>query len=88
MNASVQGQVLGLVRERVDVGARVLGGDDDPGGAGARLRSTARVVAVEEVVEARGVRGMRRRTRVAKLLEVEDARLLDRVEERFDHVRD
>jgi len=39
------------------------------------------VVAVEEIVEARRMRGMRRSALVAKLLEVEDAGRLERLEE-------
>jgi hypothetical protein len=41
------------------------------------------VVTVKEVVEAGLMRRVRRRARVAKLLEVEDARLLERIEKRL-----
>ena len=81
MDATVEREVLGLMGERIDVSARVLGHDDDARRAGARLRRTPCVMTVEEVVEAWLMRGVRGRARVAKLLEVEDARLRDRFEE-------
>jgi hypothetical protein len=52
----------------------VLGHDDDPGGSGARLSCSTRVVAVKEIVEAGLVSRVGWRAGVAKLLEVEDAR--------------
>ena len=81
VHTAVQGEVLGLVRERVDVGSRVLGHDDDAGRAGAGFRGAARVMPVEEVVEAGRMSGMGRRTLVAELLEVEYAGCLDRLEQ-------
>ena len=80
----MQGQVLRLVRERVDVGSRVLGHDDDARRPGARLRGAARVVAVEKVVEAGRMRWMARRALVAQLLEVEDAGCSERLEQTLD----
>jgi len=84
----VQGQVLGLVRERVDVRARVLGITTMPGRAGARLARATRVVAVQEVVEAGRVRRVGGRTCVAELFEVEDASRLELFEEVFSPYED
>ena len=81
VHPSVQRQVLGLVRERIDVRARMLGHDHDAGRTGPRLTRAPRVVAVEEVVEARSVRRVGGRSRVAQLFEVEDAGRLERIEE-------
>jgi hypothetical protein len=68
MHAPVQRQVLGLVRQRVDVRARVLGHDYDARRARARLGGAACVVAVQEVVEAGLVGGMRWSACIPKLL--------------------
>ena len=68
------------MRERVDVRARMLGRDDDPRRSGPRLSPTSCVMTVKEIVEAGLMRRVRGRARVAKLLEVEDARLRDRIE--------
>ena len=73
MHPAVQGQVLGLVREGVDVGARVLGHDDDARRSGPGLGCATRVVSVEKVVEAGRMSRMRRGALIAQLLEVEDA---------------
>ena len=81
MNAAVKRQILRLVGERVDVSARVLGHHDEAGGAGARLRRSTRVVAMQEVVEAGCVCRVRGRARVAQLLEVVDAGGLERLEQ-------
>ena len=81
VHAAVQGQVLRLVGQGIDVRARVLGHDDDAGGTGARLARSARVMAMQEVVEPRQVRRVRWRAGVPKLLEVEDARGSESVEE-------
>jgi hypothetical protein len=69
----MQHQVLGLVRKCVDVSARVLGHHHDAGGTGPRLGGARSMVAMQEVVEAGGVRGVRWRACVTELLEVEDA---------------
>ena len=79
--SSVSGGLDGSrLDKRVDVRARVLWHDHDAGRARPSLRCAARVVAVHEVVEAGRVRGVRGRARVARLLEVEDAGLIERVE--------
>ena len=65
----------------------MLGHDHDARCAGARLSRTPRVMAVQEVVEPGHVRGMRRCSRVAELLEVEDAGRLERLEQRGDQSR-
>ena len=81
MNAAVQRQVLRLMRERIDVCARMLWHKHDAGRAGARLARPARVVAMEEVAEAGRVRRVGWCSRVAQLFEVENASRLERIEE-------
>ena len=56
MHASVQRHVLSLVCKCIDVRARVFGHDHDAGRSRAGLWRAGRVVAMQEVVEARGMR--------------------------------
>jgi len=86
VHPAVQHEVLSLVGKRVDVRARVLRHHDDAGRAGAGLRCTTRVVAMQEVVEARRVRRMRGCACVAELLEVEDAGRAERAGEARGHL--
>ena len=87
MHAAVKDHVLGLVRQSVDVRARVLGHDHEAGCARARLGRAARVVPMQEIVEARGVGGVRRRAGIARLLEIEDPGGADRFYETRAHSR-
>jgi hypothetical protein len=81
--ATVERQVLGLVRQGIDVRARMVAGDDDAGRAGARVGGGARFVPAveEEGVAGRDVRRVNRCAVVARLLEVVDARGGERVDE-------
>ena len=81
-DAAVQLEVLGLVAERVDVRAGVLGHHEQGRGARARLPQPRLVAAVELEQHARRVRRPHRRTGVARLLEVVGARARQRVAER------
>ncbi len=73
VHPTVQREVLRLVSQRVDVRARMLWHDDDARCTGARLPRSARVVAVQEIVEAGRVGRVGWSAGVAELLEVEDA---------------
>ena len=74
MHAAVKDHVLGLVCQGVDVGAGVLGHHDEARRARSRLGRTARMVAMEEIVETRRVGRVRGRAGEARLLEIEDPR--------------
>ncbi len=73
VDTAVQEQVLRLVSQGVDVCARMLGHDHEPGRARPRLGRAARMVAMEEVIEARGMVRVRGRPREPGLFEIEDA---------------
>ena len=79
----MQREVLGLVAERVDVGAGVLGHHEQRRRARARLAEPRLVPAVQGQHEARLVRREGGRALVARLLEVVDAR----PEQRFRQLR-
>jgi hypothetical protein len=69
-HAAVQAEILRLVAERVDVRARVLGHDEQPRRARARLAGPRLVAAVQVQQHARLVHRVRRRAGEARLLEV------------------
>ena len=73
MHTAVQEQVLGLVRQRIDVRARVLRHDHNPGRTCPRLGRAPCMVPVQKIVEPRCVSRMGWRAGVTGLLEIEDS---------------